>query len=114
MKVKVFLLDFGSTIDRVDVTTKVRHLRPTRELSQDPLAFKIILAGLYPVSMDIDWDLPSGASMQQSRSPHTQLSRICNGLVLQEEILGWQCDEAGEESCRPLQWAGHIEGRLLA
>lgn len=81
MKAKVFLLDYGSTIDRVDMTTNVRHLKPTKELSQDPLAFKIILAGLYPVSMDIDWDLPSEVSMQQSRSPHSHLTIL----------TGWCC-----------------------
>ena len=70
LKAKVFLLDFGSTIDRVDVRTEVRELQPSQQLSQEPLAFKIILAGLYPVSLDIDWDLSSGATMQQSRSQH--------------------------------------------
>lgn len=54
LKANVFLVDYGSTIE-IEVKKKVRKLKLKDQAAGPPLAFKIILEGLYPVSMDIDW-----------------------------------------------------------
>ena len=48
---KCFLTDFGSTVEKIDVRTRVRQLQPKEKALEPPMAFKIILEGLYPVSM---------------------------------------------------------------
>lgn len=65
LKANVFLVDYGSTIE-IDVKKKVRKLKLKNQAAEPPLAFKIILEGLYPVSMDIDWVSGNG-TMQQYR-----------------------------------------------
>ena len=46
----MFLVDYGSTIE-IEVKKKVRKLKLKDQAAEPPLAFKIILEGLYPVSM---------------------------------------------------------------
>ena len=43
-------MDYGSTIE-TEVKKKVRKLKLKDRAAEPPLAFKIILEGLYPVSM---------------------------------------------------------------
>ena len=43
-------MDFGSSIE-IEVKKKVRKLEVKDQAAKPPLAFKIILEGLYPVSM---------------------------------------------------------------
>ena len=50
LKANIFLVDFGSTIE-TEVRKKVRKLEVKDQAAEPPLAFKIILEGLYPVSM---------------------------------------------------------------
>ena len=50
LKANVFLVDYGSTIE-TEVKKKVRKLKLKDRAAEPPLAFKIILEGLYPVSM---------------------------------------------------------------
>ena len=68
---KVFLIDYGTTIERIDVKFTVKPLQPHGQISTAPLAFKIILGGIFPVSMDIDWSESESRSgnavMQQCR-----------------------------------------------
>ena len=56
----VFMLDYGLTLDRVDAVKFVRRIEDSF-LSEAPLAFQVVLAGLSPVSMDLDWSV--GGSM---------------------------------------------------
>merc|ERR1719219_963049 len=65
LKANVFLPDYGSTIE-IDVKKKARKLQLKAQLEEPPLAFKIILEGLYPISMDIDW-MSGGEKLQESR-----------------------------------------------
>ena len=46
----VFLVDYGSTVE-IDVKKRVRKLQLKNQAVEPPLAFKIILEGLYPISM---------------------------------------------------------------
>ena len=48
----VFMLDYGLTLDRVDTVKFVRRIEDGF-LSEAPLAFQVVLAGLSPVSMDL-------------------------------------------------------------
>jgi len=52
----VFLIDYGEIIENLRVEKCVKHL-PPGTYEEPPLAFKIILAGLSPVSMDLDFML---------------------------------------------------------
>ena len=81
MKANVFLVDYGSIIE-TDVKKKVRKLQLKNQAAEPAQAFRIILEGLYPVSMvnhrvvtlyflikmlqDIDWESGDGM-MQQYR-----------------------------------------------
>ena len=56
----VFMLDYGLTLERVDTVKFVRRIEDSF-LSEAPLAFQVVLAGLSPVSMDLDWSV--GGSM---------------------------------------------------
>ena len=46
----VFLVDYGSTVE-IEVKKRVRKLQLKNQAVEPPLAFKIILEGLYPISM---------------------------------------------------------------
>ena len=50
LKASVFLVDYGSSIE-IEVKKRVRKLQLKDQAVEPPLAFKIILAGLYPISM---------------------------------------------------------------
>ena len=50
----VFLLDYGEVIESVRVETCMKHM-PAGIVQEPPLAFKVVLAGLTPVSMDLDF-----------------------------------------------------------
>ena len=50
LKANIFLVDYGSTIE-LDVKKRVRKLQVKDQAAEPRLAFKIILEGLYPVSM---------------------------------------------------------------
>jgi len=52
----VFLIDYGEVIDSVKVEGCVRRL-PAGISKEPPMAFQIVLAGLSPVSMDLDFML---------------------------------------------------------
>ena len=50
LKANVFLVDYGNTVE-VDVKKSARKLQLKDQAAEPHLAFKIILEGLYPVSM---------------------------------------------------------------
>jgi len=50
----VFLVDYGEVIESVRVETCIKHM-PAGIIQEPPLAFQILLAGLTPVSMDLDF-----------------------------------------------------------
>lgn len=52
----VFLIDYGEVIETMRVEACVRHM-PAGVGEEPPLAFQILLAGLAPVSMDLDFML---------------------------------------------------------
>eukprot|EP00092_Neocalanus_flemingeri_P026624 GFUD01028858.1.p1 GENE.GFUD01028858.1~~GFUD01028858.1.p1 ORF type:complete len:447 (+),score=141.63 GFUD01028858.1:49-1389(+) len=52
----VFLIDYGEVLETVTVDTCARHL-PAPMWQEPPIAFQILLAGLEPVSMDLDFML---------------------------------------------------------
>ena len=52
----VFLLDYGEVLEKVKVDVCVRHM-PERMGKELPMAFQILLSGLQPVSMDLDFML---------------------------------------------------------
>jgi len=50
----VFLLDYGKVLESVRVETCIKHM-PAGIIQEPSLAFQIVLAGLTPVSMDLDF-----------------------------------------------------------
>ena len=54
MTATVFLIDYGVTVRDIVVADDVRSLEQ-QFLIQPPLAFQVILSGLYPLSMSMEW-----------------------------------------------------------
>ena len=52
----VFLIDYGEVIQNLRVDKCVKHMPPGLS-KEPPQAFQVILAGLSPVSMDLDFML---------------------------------------------------------
>ena len=69
----VFLVDYGSTVE-IEVKKRVRKLQLKNQAVEPPLAFKIILEGLYPISMDIDW-MSGGEKLQEIRLAEVLIMR---------------------------------------
>ena len=58
LRVNVFLIDYGTTVTRVSADQDVRVLDSS--FSQEAgAAFQVVLSGLSPVTMDVDWSLSS-------------------------------------------------------
>ena len=53
LRARVFLTDYGTTLQEVEVEGRVLLLPPALSLLP-PLAFMVVLAGLQPASMDLD------------------------------------------------------------
>ena len=62
MTATVFLIDYGVTVRDILVADDVRSLEQ-QFLIPPPLAFQVILSGLYPLSMSMEWDIAGGGTM---------------------------------------------------
>jgi len=95
----VFLLDYGEVIESVRVETCIKRM-PAGIVQEPPLAFQILLAGLTPVSMDLDfmvgqsvmevtpqrgWDQAAWREVKQ------QVERVA-GVA---EVRDWVVDQCG-------------------
>ena len=95
LKANVFLMDFGSTIE-IDVKKYARKVEVKDQALEPPLAFEIVLKGLYPVSMvisemlqllpnkmlqDIDWKSES-KNLQKLR-----FAQVHSGIISLQTLL---------------------------
>lgn len=62
LKATIFLIDYGVTLHDIDLEGEVSRL-DRQFMSEAPLAFQVVLSGLSPVSMDMDWDIGGGKTM---------------------------------------------------
>ena len=62
LKATIFLIDYGVTLHDIDLAGDVSRLEQ-QFMSEVPLAFQVVLSGLSPVSMDMDWDIGGGKTM---------------------------------------------------
>jgi len=62
LKATIFLIDYGVTLHDIDLAGEVSRL-DQQFMSEVPLAFQVVLSGLSPVSMDMDWDIGGGKTM---------------------------------------------------
>jgi len=95
----VFLIDYGEIIENLRVDQCVKHM-PSGMSKDPPLAFKVILAGLSPVSMDLDFR--HGTNMMEV-TPQRRWDQAALRGVLQQvqdvegiaEMKNWVRDQSG-------------------
>ena len=61
-KATIFLIDYGITLPDIEMADDVRRL-DHQFMSEDPLAFQVVLSGLSPVSMNMDWEIGGAKTM---------------------------------------------------
>jgi len=64
-KATIFLIDYGITLHDIEMADDVRRL-DHQFMSEDPLAFQVVLSGLSPVSMNMDWEIGGAKTMTTS------------------------------------------------
>jgi len=96
----VFLLDYGEVIESLRVETCIKHMPAAGIIQEPPLAFKILLAGLTPVSMDLDFMVGQsvmevtpqrGWDQAAWREVRHQVERVA-GVA---EVRDWVVDQCG-------------------
>ena len=95
----VFLIDYGRMLEDRKVEGSIMVL-PSCFFSLPPLAFRIVLAGLLPASMDYDLELRGGMAVQLARSWDAAATRdVERMLALTSEKVGrvrnWVKDKIG-------------------
>ena len=96
----VFLLDYGITVHRIKSETCIRKLDFTF-LRLQSLAFQVVLSGLAPLTMELDWTLLRDDKMKLTRaskwdeSATTFVSAILSHLPLEAELSDFVVDESG-------------------
>ena len=95
----VFLLDYGEVLERVVVNVCVKHM-PTRVREESPMAFQIMLTGLQPVSMDLDFML--GQSVMETtparewdQAAWVEVRRKVLAVKGVAELRDWVVDQRG-------------------
>ena len=64
-KATIFLIDYGITLHDIEMADDVRRL-DNQFMDEDPLAFQVLLSGLSPVSMNMDWEIGGVKTMTTS------------------------------------------------
>ena len=85
----VFLIDYGQVLEDRKVEGSVMIL-PSCFSTLTPLAFRVVLAGLLPASMDYDLELKGGMAVQQARSWDAAALREVERLLADTSgKMGW-------------------------
>ena len=95
----VFLIDYGEVLEGVKVEACVRHM-PSHISVEPPMAFQIVLAGLSPVSMDLDFMLgqnvmevtPQRGGDQAAWMQVRKEIELVDGIA---EVRDWVVDQRG-------------------
>ena len=85
----IFLIDYGQVVEDRRVEGSVMVL-PSRFNALAPLAFRIVLAGLLPASMDYDLELQGGMAVRPARTWDAAAVRdVENMLARTSDKMGW-------------------------
>jgi len=93
LKATIFLIDYGVTFHDIDLADDVSRL-DRQFMGEAPLAFQVVLSGLSPVSMDMDWDIGAGKTMT-TRPAHdwdTAAFRFVKTIIEEAGATGGQAE----------------------
>ena len=93
LKATIFLIDYGVTLHDIDLADDVSRL-DRQFMGEAPLAFQVVLSGLSPVSMDMDWDIGAGKTMT-TRPAHdwdTAALRFVKTIIEEAGAAGGQAE----------------------
>lgn len=77
LRARVFLTDYGTTLEEVEVEGRVLLLPPALSLLP-PLAFLVVLAGLQPASMDLDLCQVREVREGHAGGPRQEVGQCCH------------------------------------